>query len=79
VKVLFSLAYEPLLEETALSTEKQVVISEIQMAQDQPRRELIHICRKRCGMAIVWVKTLLAGGKTSRTPPKPNSTVSGKS
>jgi len=36
VKVLFSLAYEPLLEETALSTEKQVVISEIQMAQDQP-------------------------------------------
>lgn len=36
IKAMFSLAYEPLLEETALSIEKQVVISEIQMAQDQP-------------------------------------------
>jgi predicted Zn-dependent peptidase len=36
VDVVFSLAYEPLLEETALSTEKQVVISEIQMSEDQP-------------------------------------------
>ncbi|NPV88476.1 insulinase family protein [Coprothermobacteraceae bacterium] len=34
--VLFSLAYEPSLEESALSTEKQVVISEVHMTQDQP-------------------------------------------
>lgn len=46
VDVIFSLAYEPLLEETALSIEKQVVISEIQMSEDQPEERAYSYLQK---------------------------------